>query len=62
MGGTGLVALRVWFHFTINAIATLLALHAAQTTWRTQFDGPEVAQPEVAEPEFVWPDFVPEFS
>jgi len=43
IGGSSLVALRVWFHFGINAVATIFALHAAQTTWRTQ---PEpVAEP-----------------
>lgn len=31
--GTALVALRVWFHFTINAVATVYALRAAKATW-----------------------------
>jgi len=31
--GTSLVALRVWFHFTINAVATTYALRAAKETW-----------------------------
>jgi hypothetical protein len=31
--GTALVALRVWFHFMINAIATTYALRAAKQTW-----------------------------
>lgn len=31
--GSALVALRVWFHFGINAIATGFALRAAQETW-----------------------------
>ncbi len=31
--GTTLVALRVWFHFTINAVATIYALRAAWETW-----------------------------
>jgi len=31
--GAGLVALRVWFHFTINAVATTYALRAAKATW-----------------------------
>ncbi len=33
IGGAWLVALRVWFHFTINAVATLYALRAARDTW-----------------------------
>ena len=31
--GTALVALRVWFHFSINAVATTYALRAAKETW-----------------------------
>lgn len=31
--GAALVALRVWFHFTINAVATAFALRAAHQTW-----------------------------
>lgn len=31
--GAALVALRVWFHFTINAVATVFALIAARQTW-----------------------------
>lgn len=34
LGGTTLVAVRVWFHFTINALATGFALRAANETWR----------------------------
>jgi len=34
IGGTTLVAVRVWFHFSINAVATAFALHAAYATWR----------------------------
>jgi len=33
--GSALVALRVWFHFAINAVATVYALRAARTTWIT---------------------------
>ena len=31
--GTALVAVRVWFHFTVNAVATTFALKAAYDTW-----------------------------
>lgn len=36
--GTSLVALRVWFHFSINAVATIYALRAANKTWRGNQD------------------------
>ncbi len=34
LSGTTLVAVRVWFHFAVNAVATGFALRAANDTWR----------------------------
>lgn len=33
LDGSVLVAVRVWFHFTVNAVATTFALKAAYDTW-----------------------------